>query len=62
MLTTTPAMMTRKKIEPSAMTTPSRQLMTSQLTLSATATATRQIPKTVKKMARRWRPEIIMGL
>src|SRR5215468_1871453 len=57
--TTTPAMMTRKKIDPKTMRTLSRQLMSSQPTFSVTAAATRQIPRMVKKMARRCRPLII---
>ena len=36
-----------------------RQLSTTQLTLSVTASATRQMPRTVKKMTDRRRPLII---
>ena len=35
-------------------------MMTSQLTFRATAMATRQMPKTVKKMTERRRPEIML--
>ncbi len=58
-LTTIPAVMRRKKIDPKTITTPSRQFSTSQLTLRVTVAATRQIPSTVKKMAFRRRPEIM---
>src|SRR5262245_36412437 len=58
-LTTTPAMMTRKKIEPKTIRTPSRQLISSQPMFRVTAAATRQIPRMVKKIALRLRPEII---
>ncbi len=53
-------MITRKKIDPKTMSTPSRQFRTSQLTLSVTAAATRQMPRTVNVMAFRCRPEIMV--
>jgi hypothetical protein len=56
---TIPAMMTRKKMRPRSASTPRFQLITSQPTFSATAMATRQIPRTVKKMTDRRRPLII---
>ena len=58
-MSTMPAMMTRKKMNPSTASTPMRQLSSTQLTLSVTAMATRQMPRTVKKMADRRRPEIM---
>ena len=59
-LSTTPAMMTRKKIRPRTARTPSCQLSTIQLTFSVTAIATRQMPRTVKKMTDRRRPLIMV--
>src|SRR6476620_1572092 len=56
---TIPAMISRKKMTPRIASTPVRQLRTTQLTLSATARATRQIPRTVKKITDRRRPLII---
>ena len=52
-------MMTRKKIRPRTARTPSFQLITSQPMFSVTAMATRQAPRTMKKMTERRRPEII---
>ena len=53
------AMITRKKIDPNTISIPSRQFSTSQLTFRVTAAATRQMPRTVKVIALRFRPEII---
>ncbi len=56
---TMPAMMSRKKMTPRTASTPRCQLRTIQLTLSVTASATRQMPRTVKKMTDRRRPLIM---
>src|SRR3954452_19139351 len=58
-LSTMPAMTNRKKMTPSIASTPMRQLSSTQLTLSATAMATRQMPNTVKKITERRRPRIM---
>ena len=46
-------------MKPRRASTPCRQLRSTQLTLSVTASATRQMPRTVKKMTDRRRPLII---
>jgi hypothetical protein len=58
---TIPAMISTKKMTPRIASTPRRQLRTIQLTLSATARATRQIPNAVKKMTDRRRPLIMVS-
>src|SRR5690242_7859696 len=51
-------MIRQKRMTPRIASTPIRQFRTIQLILSATAIATRQIPKTVKKITERRRPVI----
>jgi predicted anti-sigma-YlaC factor YlaD len=53
-------MMPRKTMETKTIRTPSRRFSTGQLTFRRNP-ATKQIPKTVKKMVFRWRPDIIVG-
>src|SRR3954469_4879777 len=56
---TTPAMISRKKMTPRIARTPRRQFRTIQLTFSVTARTTMQMPRTVKKMTDRRRPLIM---
>src|SRR5262245_19429290 len=56
---TMPAMISRKKKTPRIARTPRRQLRTIQLMLRVTASATRQMPRTVKKITDRRRPLIM---
>ena len=58
-LSTMPAMMSGKKMIPSTVRTLRRQLRITQLMFSVTARATRQMPRTVKKMTDRRRPLVV---